>query len=194
MFEARSLAAALFIAGTLLEGVPPLAAQKVAVAFNKSIDFGRYKRFAWRENYLITVQHPEDQKRIDAVLRESIERQLRAKGFVQDHDRPDFFVSYEAGGFIQDGVGVRPDTVQPNVSTMTWSSAYPAGAPMDVWTSTLAKMRITMSDASDTSLKIWQATASQKIDDPQKFMRKMPQNIESVSAKLLKDFPPAAKR
>ena len=157
------LAACLLFAGNVLHDLPVHAAQKVAVNLGKGADFTRYKRFAWHENYLITALTAEDQKRIDAVLRNSIEQELRNKGFVPDKDHPDFFVSYEAGGLIQGGTGAKTQGFQPDSPTQTWSSAYPAGAPMDVWTSTLAKMRVTISDSSNTSQKIWQATASQKI-------------------------------
>ena len=156
-------------------------AQNVKVNYDKSADLARYKRYTWGNNYLLTSQRPEDQARIDMALRDSINRQLQLKGFLPDENNPDFRIVYEAGGMLDAQTGVKPDLLR--TQTMGYETS------LDVWTSVLGKMKITVTDvASDRT--VWQATASKKISDPKKFMSDLNKEIDTITAKTLKSFPP----
>jgi Domain of unknown function (DUF4136) len=155
-------------------------AQKVKVDYDKTADFAHYRRYAWGDNYLLTSQRPEDQNRIDMALRDSINRQLQLKGFVPDETRPDFRIEYEAGGMLDAQTGVKPDLLRTR--TMGYETS------LDVWTSVLGKMKITVTDVA-SQRTVWQALASKKIGDPTKFMRDLNKEIDTITAKTLKGFP-----
>jgi hypothetical protein len=57
-----------------------------------------------------------------------------------------------------------------------------------VWVSSLAKMKITVTDAA-TKQDLWQATASMKIRDPTKFGNNLHDNVDKFIQKTMKDFP-----
>lgn len=63
------------------------------------------------------------------------------------------------------------------------------GISSDVWVSSLAKLQITVTDAA-TKANLWQATASQKIHEPKKFVNNLQQNVDKFIQKTMKSFPP----
>jgi len=50
-------------------------------------------------------------------------------------------------------------------------------------------MQITVADAA-TESKLWQAMASQKIGDPNKFGNNLKDNVDKFVQKTMKSFPP----
>ena len=164
-------------------GIP----QKVETDYDKSVDFARYKRYAWGANDLLTRQHPEDEAKIAKTLSESIDRQMQAKGYVLDEQSPDLRITYSAGGTMKTNVGVVSD-MNRTYNTTTFSSNYPGGMPMNVWSATLANLTITATDAA-TDKPVWQAIVSKKISDTSKFMRDLNKEIDKVTAAALKKFP-----
>src|SRR5580698_1597897 len=182
---------AFVVLGIAMLGAPPLHAQKVKYSFDKSVDFQHYKRYAWGQNYLLTHQRPDDQKVIGESLKASINRQLAAKGFILDEARPDFIVSYEAGGMTKAALSHVPDLsrVGPDPNAID----QPAfGLPMnstDAWVSVLGGLRVTIDDAT-TKKHVWIGQISDKIKDPQKFMLNVDSRVDAATAKLMKPFPP----
>jgi CRISPR/Cas system-associated endonuclease Cas1 len=69
----------------------------------------------------------------------------------------------------------------------TWGN-FP-GISSDAWAYSLAKMQITVTDAT-TKNNLWQAIASQKIRDPEKFRSKLKENVDKFIQKTMKSFPP----
>jgi Domain of unknown function (DUF4136) len=165
----------------LLLLIPLASAQKVVVDSEKPANLNRYTRYAWSANYLMTSLHPDDKSRVEATLKDSLSRQLQAKGYIPDEEHPDFLISYTAGGEMQGDVGIRPDMLYTRPTTFYT-------APMDVWVSTLARMRVSIVDAASNA-PVWQATASEKIKDRDKFMRDLNRNIDRIAANTLKKFP-----
>jgi hypothetical protein len=135
---------------------------------------------------MVTALHPEDVLKVEAVLNDSINRQMQSKGYVLDEKNPDFQISYDAGGQIESGVGVGPDLLRMDTYGQGWV------APMDVWATTLAQMRISVVGASSNT-PVWRAIVSQKISDRDKFMRDLNKNVDKITASALKKFPAAAK-
>jgi hypothetical protein len=164
----------------------PTAAQKVTIDSDKSANLTHLKRYAWRKNHMVTALHPEDASRVEAVLKDSINRQIQSKGYILDEKNPDFLISYDAGGQIEGGAGLRPDLLRMDTYGQAWVM------PMDVWTTTLAQMRVSIVDAS-SNVPVWQAVVSQKISDRDKFLRDLNKNIDKITASALKKFPAAAK-
>jgi hypothetical protein len=65
-------------------------------------------------------------------------------------------------------------------------------ASMDVWTTTLAQMQISIVGASSNA-PVWRAKVSQKVSDRDKFLRDLTKNIDKITASALKRFPPASR-
>jgi hypothetical protein len=74
-----------------------LPAQRVTTNFNKNFDFTNHRRYAWRQNHIITRQGKQNDELINQKIVQDVNRNLTEKGFVEDTANPDFFISYEAG-------------------------------------------------------------------------------------------------
>jgi hypothetical protein len=167
--------------------------QKVETQYDKAAHFKTYKRYAWNKNYLLTRQHPEDQAQIDKVIVASLDRQLQSKGYVLDDKNPDFRVKYEAGALMESGTGGQPDMLNGGTMGPEWSSTSLGSSSMDVWTTTVSKMKVTVTDAA-TGKDVWQAFVSQKVRDPKKFMNDLNKNVDNIMSKTMKKFPPGSKQ
>ena len=175
---------AVFTIKLLLPLASPAAAQKVTIDSDKSANLTQFKRYAWGKNHMVTALHPEDLSKVEAVLNDSINRQMQSKGYVLDEKNPVFRISYDAGGQIDGGAGVRP--LRMDTYGQGWA------APMDVWANTLAQMQISIVGVSSNTT-VWRAMVSQKVSDRDKFLRDLNKNIEKITASALKKFPAAAK-
>ena len=61
----------------------PATAQKTSTKFDEKYDFSLHRRYKWRENRLMTRQHPDTNEEIDLKIAKAVNR-LRAKGFVEN--------------------------------------------------------------------------------------------------------------
>lgn len=186
MLRERRLAVFLFFVCVLHPSVNA-AAQNVKFTFDKSVDFTKYKKYTWGSNYLLTLQPKDVQERINMAIVDSINRNLRAAGFVEDDSNPDFKVTYEAGGQPQADVGAQRPLYASDMVGYYWGNL--SGISSDVWVSSLAKLKITVTDAA-TKSNLWQATASKKIHDPMKFTNNLQENVDKAIQKTMKSFPP----
>jgi hypothetical protein len=179
----------------LLLAAAPMSARKIKVKidYDKSNDFARYKRYARGKNYLLTHQRPEVQAHIDKVLAESLNRYLQAKGFVLDENHPDFIIKYEAGSLPKADTSAPPDIYYgvPSDSPAFGQEGL-EGIPAAVWTYTLAKLKLTVTDVG-SGKPVWTARASEKIQDPQKALNDLKKRVDDLMATTLKSFPPASK-
>jgi hypothetical protein len=163
------------------------AAQKVNVSFDKSADFAKYKKYTWGSNYLLTQQPKDVQERINMEIVDSINRNLRAAGFVENDSKPDFKIIYEAGGQSQADVGAQRPLYASDMVGYYWGNL--SGISSDVWVSSMAKLKITVTDTA-TKSNLWQATASKKIQNPTKFTNNLQENVDGFIQKTMKSFPP----
>jgi hypothetical protein len=163
------------------------AGQDVKSTFDKSVDFTKYKKYTWGSNYLLTLQPKDVQERINMAIIDSINRNLQARGFVEDDKNPDFRVTYEAGGQSQADVGAQRPLYASDMVGYYWGDL--SGISSDVWISSLAKVKITVTDAA-TKRTLWEATASKRIHDPMKFKNKLQENVDKFIQKTMKGFPP----
>jgi hypothetical protein len=177
-------ALAVLAVNLLLPLGSPAVAQKVTIDFDKSANLTHFKRYAWGQNHMVTALRPEDVSNVEAVLNDSINRQMQSKGYILDEQNPDFRISYDAGGQIMSGAGIRPDLLRMDTYGQGWV------APIDVWATTLAQMQISIVGASSNS-PLWRAMVSQKVSDRDKFMRDLKKNIDKITASALKKFPGA---
>jgi hypothetical protein len=183
----RRLAATFLLCVSALYPSGNAAAQDVKSNFDKSVDFTKYKKYAWGSNYLLTRQTKEVQEQINMAIVDSINRNLQARGFVEDDKNPDFRITYEAGGLPKADVGAQRDLYAADMVNYYWGNL--SGISSDVWVYSLAKLQITVTDAA-TKSNLWQAMASQKIRDPQKFGNNLKENVDKFIQKTMKSFPP----
>ena len=90
---------------------------------------------------------------------DSINRNLRAAGFVEDDNNPDFRITYEAGGQPKADVGAQRYLYAADVQNYYWGDL--TGISTDVWVSSLATLKITATDAA-TKSNLWQAGSVQE--------------------------------
>lgn len=184
---ARRVAVTILLCISALQMPDTTQAQKVKSNYDKSANFGKYKKYAWGKNYLLTRQTKTDEANINLAIIDSINRDLQAAGFVLVQENPDFTIIYEAGGLAKADVGQQGDVWVTDMVNYSWVNVM--GTSSDVWTYSLAKMRITVTDAA-TKSTLWQATASEKIRDPRKFMENLKENVDKYIQTTMKSFPP----
>ena len=71
--------------------------QKVTTEFDESLDFSKYRTFAWRDGR-IQSKHPAlDNSLVEKRIRSLVVAQLTSKGFKEISDHPDLVVTYILG-------------------------------------------------------------------------------------------------
>jgi Domain of unknown function (DUF4136) len=183
----RRLGVAILLCIGALQVPDGTHAQDVKSSYDKTVNFKKYKNYAWGSNYLLTRQPPEDQARINLAIVDSINRDLQASGFVLEQKSPDFIIIYEAGGLPKSDVGPQRDLSVTDMVNYSWGNL--GGISSDVWVYSLAKMKITVTDAA-TKSTVWQAMASKKIRDPMKLMDNLKDFVDQYIQKTMKSFPP----
>jgi hypothetical protein len=183
----RRLAFTFLLCISVVHPLENATAQDVKSTFDKSVDFKNYRTYAWGSNYLLTRQTKEDQERINMAIIDSINRNLQASGFLEDDKNPDFRITYEAGGLPKADVGAQRDLYAADTANYSWGNL--GGVSSDVWVYSLAKLQITVTDAT-TKSNLWQAVASKKIRDPMKFVDNLKENVDKFIQKTMKSFPP----
>ena len=168
----------------------PSAAQKVATTLDNGFDFESRKRYARGQNHIITRQGRANDALIDQRIVQEVNRNLAAKGFIEDPSSPDFYISYEAGASDLAVDVERAQTVHPPVSTTTIGPAY--GVPQNLWYSVDGHITFHITDARSNK-PVWTAVATKKIRDPHKGMKDMPKQVEQIVSKTFKKFPPSRK-
>jgi hypothetical protein len=183
---ARFAVAFLLCVGVLY---PPSSAiaQDVKSTFDKSVDFGKYRKYTWGSNYLLTAQPKDVQERINMAIVDSINRNLRARGLVEDDANPDFRVTYQAGGSPQADVGAQRSLYASDMVGYYWGNL--SGISSDVWVSSLAELEISVTDAATKKI-LWQATASKRLNNPAKFAKNLHDNVDKFIQKTMRSFPP----
>lgn len=183
----RRLLAAFLLCVGMLHPLGNAAAQSAKVIFDKSVDFTKYKKYTWGSNYLLTQQPKDVQERINMAIVDSINRNLQAKGFVEDDKNPDFRVTYEAGGQPNADVGAQRNLYASDMVGYYWGNV--SGISSDVWVSTLAELKISVTDAA-TKSNLWASTVSKKIRDPMKIKNKLHEKVDKLIQKTMEGLPP----
>lgn len=156
-------------------------AQDVTYNSAPGTDFSKFKTYKW-----VQVQGvPYPDQILDAQIKQSIDSQLASKGFTKnDSDTADLFVVY-----------------QISISQERQWNAYGGGVGwrmgggMATATSTTLQIGTLAFDVYDQAGKqlIWKGTATKTLNPP-KDPDKKQKNLDKAVAKLLKDFPPPAKK
>src|SRR5215469_5464459 len=174
-----------------------ISAQKVATTFDRDYSFVGHMRYAWRENHLMTRQHPDTNELMDLKIVKAVNQALAAKGFVEVKDKPDFYIYYDGGGNMDllAGSTERANSTQiaPNDRTPTYGLGNgPALAPA-TWLKVNGEIVFHIADAESKKL-VWETTYTKTFRDPDKALRNWDKEVNELVAKSFKDFPPKAKK
>ena len=200
----RPLAFGLAILMNLLFTTRPSNSQDIKTDYVKDYNFGSLRRYAWKDNHLMTNRHPEDNKLLDRKIMRSVSQALASKGIVEDAANPDFYLFYHAGPGdegLQAGASAPAgiDSIQPAEINPTGTSMWAAGAGTNigfapnVWYSVQGKFVFYAVDVKSRKV-IWEGIATKKWNDPQKARKNEDKEIKQVVDKSFKDFPPKAKK
>ncbi len=166
------LTAALAIACTL--SVASLAAaQTVNVDYDRDVDFAKFKTYAWVQG------QPAPNPLVDKRIRNAVDAQLQAKGWVRNPSAPDAVVVYYAAVDAQrelEGTGGGPRWT--NFGTLRVDLILTGQLVVDVY------------DVSTQEL-VWRGSASDTVTDS---TEKNEKRMNEAVAKLFKQFPPHAQR
>jgi hypothetical protein len=171
-------------------------AQKTSTTFDPNFDFSGHKRYAWRQNRLMTRQHPDVNEIMDIKIVKAVNQALIAKGFVEVKEKPDFYISYDGGGDMQVDVGVQERANSTPLSPTDRAPTYglgngPALAPA-TWLKVNGQIVFHIGDESGKML--WETRYNKTFRDPDKALNNFDKVVHELVLKSFKDFPPNAKK
>jgi hypothetical protein len=175
------------VAAAALLAAGPAVAQDVKYNALPDTDFGKYKTYRWVK---IEGGTPVDQI-VDTQIKNAVDGQLSAKGLSKtDDEKADLYIGYQ--------VAIDQER-QWNTYGMSGGWGYGPrwgyGGGMGTATSTtinIGTVGIDMYDSNGKQL-VWRGAASKTIDgkaSPEKRQK----NLDKAMAKLLKNYPPPAKK
>lgn len=182
----------LFLAFALLQiSAYSATAQDVRYNFDKDTNFTQFKTYKW-------VQL-KDAAKLDSLrdksIKESIDAQLAQKGLTKtDAENADLLVAYQAA------VGTEKQFTSYNTGWGYGGGWYrggwyaPTGGTTVGQTSTIynGQLVLDMYDSKNHDL-VWRGVVSKTID-PEAKPEKQEKNLNKAVAKLLKNYPPQAKK
>jgi Domain of unknown function (DUF4136) len=172
-------------------------AQKASITLDEGYNFSTQKRYAWRENRLVTRQHPDTNEVMDLKIVKLVNRTLAAKGFVEVKDNPDFYVQYDGGAEREmlAGGDARANSAPRAPSDPTPSYGLGAGPSLApaTWLKVNGKIVFYITDVN-SGKAVWETTYSKTFRDPQKALRDMDKEVQQIVEKSFKNFPPSTKK
>ena len=176
--------------------VPVVFAQKTSTTFDKSFDFSGHKRYAWRQNHLMTHQHPDTNEMMDLKIVKAVNQTLIARGFAEVKEKPDFYIYYDGGSDMRISAGGSAQANSAPLSPVDRTPTYglgngPALAPA-TWLKVNGQIEFYITDEPGKIL--WQTTYNKTFRDPNKAIRNMDKEVSELVSKSFKDFPPNAKK
>jgi Domain of unknown function (DUF4136) len=137
--------------------------QKTSTVADRRYDFSEHKRYAWRENRLLTRQHPDTNEEMDRKIVKNVNQVLSASGFVEVKEKPDLYIYYDGGGDAMTAVAGQSQAnsapLAPGDRTATYGLGNgPALAPAS-WLKVNGQIVFYMIDVASTK-SVWQTTYS----------------------------------
>jgi len=172
-------------------------AQKASITLDEGYNFSAHKRYAWRENRLVTHQHPDTNEVMDLKIVKLVNRTLAAKGFVEVNDNPDFYIQYDggAGREMLAGGQARANSapLAPSDPTPTYGLGMGPSLAPATWLKVNGQILFYITDVN-SGKAVWEATYSKTFHDPQKALRNMDKEVQLIVEKSFKHFPPKTKK
>ena len=154
-------------------------AQKVAVGYDRSADFSKFKTYSWTKG--VPARNPQ----IDQQIISIIDQQLEAKGLHRTNEKADVNVSYHAA--------VMTDFDQATVARPgTWGPQ--SGSMAQVWQIVRGALIVALKDPA-TDQEVWRATATDTLSndasvDVSKDVGKATKKVKKAVEKMFKGYPP----
>jgi hypothetical protein len=172
---------------------PSFPAQKTSTSFDDKFRFSQHKRYAWRENHLMTRQHPDTNELMDLKIVKAVNQLLSARGFTEVRGKPDFYLYYDGGGDMQirQGSEARASStpLAPNDPTPTYGLGNgPTMAP-STWLKVNGEIVFHMLDA-ESQKPVWETIYSKTFRDPKKALRNLDKEVNELVSRSFRDFPP----
>ena len=191
---ARRIAGILLWAAVLGLGA---RAQKVNTKFDESYDFSEHRNYKWRENRLVTQQNPDTNYVMDRKIVRNVNELLKAKGFTEVQEHPDFYLYYDGGGDMQMASGGASQAGSGPSTTADISPDWglgngPTMAP-STWLKVNGLIEFHMVDAK-TKKVVWDTTYSKTFRDRDKALKEMDKEVKELVTKSFKEFPPKEKK
>jgi hypothetical protein len=174
---------------------PIALAQKTSTTFDKHFDVSGHKRYAWRQNRLMTRQHPDTNEIMDLNIVKGVNQTLVARGFVEVRDKPDFYISYDGGGDMHLSAGVQERAGSTPLSLSDRTPTYGLGNGPTLAPSTWLKVngQIVFHIVDESGRVLWETTYNKTFRDPDKALRNLDKEVSELVSKAFKGFPPTAK-
>ena len=177
--------------------VPGAFAQKTSTTFDGKFDFPQHKHYAWRENRLVTHQHPDTNEIMDLKIVKTVNQALAAKGFTEVKDKPDFYIYYDGGGdtdVLAGGHGQASSTpLTPVDRAPTFGLGNGPSLAPSTWLKVKGEIVFHIVDAG-SGKPVWETMYSKTYHDPDKALRDMDKEVGQLVRKSFKDFPPNGKK
>ena len=186
----------LLLCASLLPYGQFATAQKVSTTLDDKYSFSDHKRYAWRENRLMTRQHPDTNEVMDLKIVKAVNQLLASKGFLEVQEKPDFYIFYDGGGNVQLGAGgVNQAGAGPTTSADVAPTYGLGNGPTlspSTWMKVNGQIEFHIVDAG-AKKPVWETTYSKNFRDPDKALKNMDKEVNELVTKSFKDFPPKAK-
>jgi hypothetical protein len=172
----------------LVLAVASLWAQKVQTGYDKTVDFSRYKTFAW-----IPSTVPATNPVLATLINADIEHELNQKGLRKVDSNPDLLVkSYGgandvAGGFAAEDPNYTASGGAPMPGAGMWGGSLP---PTPVPQVMHGSITVDLIDARQKHL-VWRGTAKGKMDYDKR--EKLLDQANKAVSELFKKYPPPPK-
>jgi hypothetical protein len=171
----------LFLAAVVLLAIPVAApAQSVKVAYDHSVNFTRFKTYAWVKGL------PAGNPQIHKLIVDRIDRQLQSKGLQEVNGAADLHVTYYAS--LDENINTSAVEYMKNSDWKKWGSHDQVYGPKMV-ALPKAGMLLDLIDASANRL-VWQGHA---MDAYTPNVARAKKRVMKVVEKLFKSFPPPPK-
>jgi Domain of unknown function (DUF4136) len=167
-----------------------LCGQKVKVDYDKSIEFTKYKTFAWGE--LGPARLP--MLRINIIG--AIDEQLKAKGLVEVQKDPDIIVTYAGDMTGESNQGVSAPAYPgfagppPAIDSTMWTGSGGAGSGGMIVTYPKGTLIVELMDPHASKIT-WRAVGKVKLDIEKK--SKSLERINDTISKMFVQYPPQKK-
>jgi hypothetical protein len=166
--------------------------QDVRTIYMPGTDFSKYRTYKW-----VTIgESGAPNQIIDTQIKQSIDSQLRAKGFIKvDSDEADVPRPAALGRptdlLVRYQVAINRER---QWNAYGWGDGFPwrgMGTAMGTATSSTIHVGTLVLDIYDPAAKqlVWEGSATKTIN-PSKDQQKNQKNLDKAITKLLKDFPP----
>jgi hypothetical protein len=149
----------------------------VAVQAAKTIDFTQFKTFAWKQGT------PAADPAIEKMIRETVQKQLLAKGLTRVDSDADLLVSTHARRASE----LREDVDILGVQQRWPEDSEPGGVSGDSLREIEVGTLVVDMDDGNSRLNIWRGTATRTLSENPKTAQKQ---IDKAVTKMFESFPP----